>query len=188
MFLYPFSRRRLNNISGPIEQKLLQAVFDWYNARLNFLWTYFDAPSEEEFATRMRREAEFRGVSQESAIVGYVAAIEAKSTSLLQHISVMLALTVFYFATIENSTALRLVLAFEILGYLWTALACLRCLLQISTTEWMRDEKLVGAFDEAFLLEGIKREVIYRHATQVLVFLTLILAAAVLLHAMWLVI
>lgn len=131
----------------------------------------------------MQREADLRDVPISKIYTDYVSQIEVKAASLLQHISVMLALTSIYFATADAGLALRVFLTFEILAYLWAALACLRCLLQISTVQWMRGEEItIQEFDQAYSLEGLKREVIYRHAMQLLVVLTIMLAVAIVVH------
>lgn len=131
----------------------------------------------------MDREALLLGIKRSEAVVRYVASIEGKATALLQHVSVMLALTIFYLAYSDGSGLLNFILVVEIVGYLWAALACLRCLLQVSTTEWMREERLARGLQTAYELEGMKREVIYRHAMQVLVALTIVLAGSIILHS-----
>lgn len=167
----------------PWPQRALQWIFDWHQERLVFLWCYFDAPSSDDFALRMEKEAELLGIKRGEAVVRYVSAIEIRATALLQHISVMLALTIFYLAYSEGSKLLNFVLLIEVVGYLWAALACLRCLLQVSSAEWMRNKMLVNELVAAYELEALKREVIYRHAMQVLVALTLVLAGSIVLHS-----
>ncbi|QFT95959.1 hypothetical protein FIU85_01455 [Roseovarius sp. THAF8] len=164
--------------------RILQNVFDSFQQRLNFLWFDSGAPNGEDFDKRLKNEAELREESLSQATVGYVEKIEGRAAGLLQHVSLMIALTGVYFAMNEDNLLLMIVLAAEIIGYLWAALCCLRCLLQISTSQWAGFD--ADKFRNAYELEGLKRELIYRHALQVLVLLTIMLVIIVALHASWL--
>jgi hypothetical protein len=160
---------------------ILQRVFDLFQTRLNFLWRDENAPSTEEFSDRLAKEASLRQIEPQSAGIIYVEQIEAKATALLQHISMMIALTGIYFVFSNGSFVFTLLLTLEIVGYIWAALCCLRCLLQIATLQW-KDFDAEG-LRSAYELEAFKRELIYRHAMQVLVLLTIALAVIVVLHS-----
>lgn len=162
--------------------RLLQDNFDRFQYCLNFLWLNDDAPNARQFSERLNVEAKLRNESPSQAAAGYVEKIEGRASGLLQHVSLMIALTGVYFALSEDNIVLMIVLAAEIVGYLWAALCCLRCLLQISTSQWAGFD--ADAFRQAYELEGLKRELIYRHALQVLVFLTMMLVVIVALHAL----
>lgn len=166
------------------DESLLQRVYSYIQRAFNFLWGDPKSSIEnKDFESRLRQEARLRGLSFEAATLDYVKAIEFRAAALLQHISLMIALTGVYFLSAGGATALRVLLTVEIIGYLWAALCCLRCLLQVSTRQW------AGYSDEAFRsvyeLEGMKRELIYRHAFQVLVILTVGLVGIVVAHLLF---
>lgn len=170
-----------DRMAGNIIVVLLQRVFDRFQRTLNFLWSYEGLFSFEEFSNRMKEEASLRKLSYDQMVIGYVENIESKSEALLTHVSVMIALTGVYFAFSEHSFLLAMLLGAEIVGYIWAALCCLRCLMQLSTVDFLQHPE--GTWIEGIELEGFKRELIYRHALQILVFFTMMLVVTVLLHS-----
>ena len=160
---------------------LLQTVFDRFQSTLNFLWLYESLFSHEEFVKRMHEEASLRDISYEQMVIKYVDRLDAPAEALLTHVSVMIALTGTYFVFSEHTLILTTLLGVEIVGYIWAALCCLRCLMQLGTRDYTQHPE--GTWIEGILLEGFKRELIYRHSLQVLVFFTLLLVTTVLLHS-----
>ena len=162
-----------NRVSSLISRSF-QWVFNKHQELLNFLWWDEVGRYDEKISRRLQHEAMLRGVNQSSAGIQVIENIEGKATALLQHISIMIALTSALLLLEDSGIVLTTVLALELLGYIWAALAALRCLLQVSTND------LYGLnareTEEVFELEAFKRELIFRHAHQCLVVLTVIFA------------
>jgi len=152
----------------------LQKFFDLFQRSFNFLWHNQNTKIEiHDLQNRLEREAAIRKITIGEASFDYIQGIEHRAGALLQHVSLMIALTTVYFVFSEDIFVINTILSLEIIGYLWAALCCLRCILHVSTNDIkdFNDENIVFAYQ----IEGMKRELILRHALQVLVILTVIL-------------
>lgn len=169
-----------------IFKNILKIIYDKYNTMLVFVYSDPNAKGFDEITKRINHDSRINGIDKNKSLMNYINSIENKSTALLQHISVMLALSIFLFSiTQKQDLFMRSILIIEVFGYIWAALCCLRCLLQIRSSDisdYHDEYEDLEELQSTYLIEAFKREYLYRHAMQVLVALTLLLSIVIILE------
>ena len=128
-------------------------------------------------------DSDFEGVnpkvwlsSNESALVR----IDAKAGSLLTHISMMIAAAAFMISPSTTSNLERVVVGLEIVGYLFLALMCVRCLSMIDIPGG--EYKDLGRVSVELRLEVRRRSMLLNMALRWVFLLTFVFLLTVLAH------
>ena len=95
-----------------------------------------------------------RNVSREEFHFAFLSAVDAKSSALLTHISIMIAFSIVLFESAKLNVYLKYLVGLEAVGYVLLACLCLRCIRVLSP-------RLSGRTPDDYR-QALKTEVIFR--------------------------
>ena len=108
--------------------------------------------------------------------------IEQKSSALLTHISMMVACIGILIGTYAEFWWEKLILSVELVGYLFIAIACIRCLLHVDRVDIERENIKRDDLKEIYISEVHYREKIFRMSFKWLIILTCFFAVTIVMH------